>query len=73
MHHDMKTPIPFCNTYQLHIDGGANHSVTENPCLFLQYKNIKPYYMSSTSEQNDVKSTGVGYLLWRSPDGTNYW
>jgi hypothetical protein len=67
----MKTPIlPFCNTYQLHIYGGANHSITNNPCLLLQYKNIKPYYMSSASEQNDMKCTVVGYLQWRSPGGT---
>jgi hypothetical protein len=64
MHCAMHTLIPLQNNFQLHIDGGANRSITNNPCHLIQYKNIKPYYMSSASAHNDIKCTGIGYLPW---------
>lgn len=68
----MAKNIPFHagEQIQLHIDGGANCSITNNPTILLCYHNIKPYFMSSASEGNDIKCTAVGYLPWTSPEGT---
>jgi hypothetical protein len=56
--------------FQLHIDGGANRSITQDHHRLLNFKNIKPYYMSSASQNNDIKCTGIGYLPWTSTNGT---
>lgn len=69
MQHATNTPIPMHHQLRLHIDGGANRSVTNNPLILLNYKNTKPYYMSSAGGENDITYTGIGYLPWRSPDG----
>lgn len=61
-------PISPSDKFQLHIDGGANRSITNNPNQLIHLRNIKPYYMSSASNTNDIKCTAIGYLPWRSPE-----
>jgi hypothetical protein len=61
--------FPIQNTIKLHIDGGANRSITNDINLLLNYKNIKTYRMSSAGGENDIACTGVGYLPWRSDTG----
>jgi hypothetical protein len=56
--------------FQLHIDGGANRSITQDYQALLHFKNIKPFYMSSASKDNDIKCTGIGDLPWTSTNGT---
>lgn len=60
------TPIPLPSPLKLHIDGGANRSITNDLTLLLWQKNIKPYYMSSASQSDSICCTAVGYLLWHS-------
>jgi hypothetical protein len=61
-------PISPCQTIQLHIDGGANRSITNNMNHLINVCNIKPYYMSSASAESYIKCTAWGYLPWRSPN-----
>lgn len=57
-------------TYQLHIDGGANRSITNDSSILLNYRNIKPYTMSGVNkDEAAIICTGIGYLPWRAPDG----
>jgi len=65
--HDL--PLSPSNPIQLNVVGGANRSITNNSSLLINYRNIKPYYMSSGSTHNDIKCTGLGYFLWTSPSG----
>ncbi len=60
---------PMQNLIKLHIDGGANHSITNDPDLLINYKNIKTYHMSSVGGENDIACTGMGFLPWRSTEG----
>jgi hypothetical protein len=46
----------------LHIDGGANRSITGNKDLLISYTNIPRFFMSSASTENDICCTGRGYL-----------
>jgi hypothetical protein len=69
MHSASTCPQRISCHYQLHIDGGANRSITNDNTQLLHFKNIKPYYMPSTSNTNDIKCTGIGYLPWTTPDG----
>jgi hypothetical protein len=57
------------NLIKLHIDGGANRSITNDHNLLINYKNIKTYHMSSAGGQNDISCTGIGFLPWRSEEG----
>jgi hypothetical protein len=54
---------------QLHVDGGANRSITNARNHLLSFRNIHPYYMSSANGTNDIKCSGMGYLPWRAPSG----
>jgi hypothetical protein len=56
---------------QLHIDRGANRSVTPDKQLLLKYRNIKPYKISGINKDEiALLCKGVGYLPWQAPDGT---
>jgi len=56
---------------QLHIDGGANRSITPEQSALLQYRNIKPIHIRGVNADDPaVTCTGYGYLPWRAPDGT---
>jgi len=63
------TAIPIHQMLQLHIDGGANRSVTCHKNQLMHFKNIKAYYMSSASGENDTACTGAGYIPWQSRSG----
>ncbi len=57
--------------FQLHIDGGANHSITADTGLLINFRNIKPYKISGVKKDNvAMVCIGVRYLPWQSPDGT---
>jgi hypothetical protein len=57
--------------FQLHIDGGANRSITADSGILLNFRNIKPYTISGVNKDDiTVVCTGIGYLPWRAPDGT---
>jgi len=60
---------PIGRQMRLHIDGGANRSITNDKNNLLNFKNIKTYYMSSANDENDIKCTGIGYLTWRADHG----
>ncbi len=56
---------------QLHIDGGANQSITPIQSALLQYRNIKPIHIKGVNAEDPaVTCTGYGYLPWCAPDGT---
>jgi hypothetical protein len=54
-------PVSVSESYQLHIDGRANCSITNDATKLLRYQNITPYYMSSASQDDSIKSTAVGF------------
>jgi hypothetical protein len=60
---------PLHQKLRLHIDGGANRSITNDATQLLQFKNIKPYPMSTAGGDSDLICTGVGYLPWKSTNG----
>jgi len=60
---------PFNQKLRLHIDGGANRSIKNDYTQLLQFKNIKPYYMSTAGGESDLACTGIGYLPWCSTNG----
>jgi len=56
---------------QLHINGGANHSITPYRNALLHYRDIKPFHICGVSANDPaVTCTGFGYLPWHAPDGT---
>jgi hypothetical protein len=62
-------PVSVSESYQLHIDGGANCSITNDATKLLRYQNIRPYYMLSASQDDSIKCTAVGYLTWHATNG----
>jgi hypothetical protein len=63
-------PVSNDERYQLHIDGGANRSITNNLDLLLYFQNIKPYRISGVNAADQgMACTGLGYLPWKAPDG----
>ncbi len=55
---------------QMHVDGGANRSITNDSALLIHFRNIKPYTISGVNaEDSGVSCTGLGYLPWKTPDG----
>jgi hypothetical protein len=69
MKYAANTGTPYYTSFQLHVDGGANRSITNDATLLINCKNIKPYYMSSAGGTDDIVCTGKGFLPWRAPDG----
>jgi len=69
MHKAYTQGIPIHQTLHLHIDGGANRSITNNIHYLINFKNIKTYCMSSAGGENDIACTGLGYLPWQPTDG----
>jgi hypothetical protein len=61
---------PYINqNLRLHIDGGANRSITNDHSILLAFRYIKTYKMSSAGGENDISCTGKGYLPWKAPNG----
>lgn len=56
--------LPVNHQVQLHIDSGANCSITLDKKLLIQYCNIKPHYKSSAGGDMDIVCTGMRYLPW---------
>jgi deoxyuridine 5'-triphosphate nucleotidohydrolase len=57
---------------QLHIDGGANRSVTNCRDVLLHYRNIKPFHIQGVNADDlALVCQGFGYLPWRAPNGTS--
>jgi len=69
MQQAMNRAMPLNKKIRLHIDGGTNRSITNDHSLLLQFRNIKPYHMSTAGGDTDITCTGLGYLPWRSPAG----
>ena len=56
---------------QLHIDGGANRSITPYRQALLHYRDIKPFHIRGVNADDPALTcTGFGYLPWRAPNGT---
>jgi hypothetical protein len=69
MRRAMATPMPTTTNYRLHIDGGANMSITNDANLLINYRNIKKFPIAGVSgETPALYATGMGYLPWRSQD-----
>ena len=55
---------------QVHIDGGANRSITNLRDHLLKYQNIKKYPMSGVAAGDAaLVCTGIGYLPWQADTG----
>jgi hypothetical protein len=55
---------------QVHIDGGANRSITNNISILTQFRNIKKYAINGVSNDGPaLYCTGVGYIPWHANTG----
>ena len=67
MRRAMMTPMPTTVNYCLHIDRGANMSITDDASLLLNFHNIKKFPISGVSDNGPaLYATGLGYLPWKS-------
>jgi hypothetical protein len=58
---------PPSTTIRVHVDGGANCSITNTKDYLLSFCNIKKYPMSGVATgESALGCTGVGYLPWQS-------
>jgi hypothetical protein len=61
---------PAITKYRIHLDGGANMSVTPNQHLLINYRNIRKHAIAGIAEgQPAIFTTGVGYLPWQATTG----
>jgi hypothetical protein len=61
------------HSVRVHVDGGANRSLTNNKSQLLHFKNIKKYPMAGVSSDGPVLvCTSVGYLPWQADTGKLY-
>jgi len=61
---------PPSTTIRVHVDGGANRSITNTKDYLLSFCNIKKYPMSGVvAGKAALICTGVGYLPWQSNSG----
>mmetsp|Transcript_10383 Transcript_10383/g.14952 ORF Transcript_10383/g.14952 Transcript_10383/m.14952 type:complete len:1434 (-) Transcript_10383:2326-6627(-) len=57
-------------TVRVHVDGGANRSLTSDRNQLIHFKNIKKYPMAGVSSDGPALiCTGVGYLPWQADNG----
>jgi dUTP pyrophosphatase len=57
-------------TVRVHVDGGANRSITNDSGHLLSYRNIKKYPMAGVAAgEAALTCTGVGYLPWQADTG----
>ncbi len=67
----LEKELPAVVDYRMHLDGGANLSVTPRLDLLVKYKNIKKHAIAGVAQDGPaLYATGVGYLPWRAEDGT---
>jgi len=63
---------PPLTNVQVHVDGGANRSVTNNIHLLTGYRDIKRYPLNGVSGDGPaVYCTGSGYLPWKADSQTS--
>ena len=63
-------PLTPISQLRVHVDGGANRSITHNQDSLLNFRNIKKYPMSGVAAGDAALiCTGVGLLPWRSDTG----
>ena len=63
--------LPAVMDYRIHLDGGANLSVTHRSELLINYKNIRRHAIAGVAQDGPaIYATGIGYLPWRAEDGT---
>jgi len=68
MRQAMSSTRPYADSYRLHIDGGANMSITNEESLLINFKNIKKHPIAGVSQDAPALfATGVGYLPWKTP------
>jgi len=70
----MKTEWSLANTVptniRIHIDGGANRSITNDRNLLVRYRNIKKYPMSGVAAGAPaLVCTGLGFIPWKAANG----
>jgi hypothetical protein len=54
---------------RIHVDGGANRSITNNITILNQFKQIKKYAMNGiNSDSPALYCTGQGLLPWKAPN-----
>lgn len=64
------TVHPESTTVRVHVDGGANRSITNNKDYLLSFRNIKKYPMSGVAAGDAALTcTSIGYLPWQSDTG----
>jgi len=57
--------------YRLHIDGGANRSITPFKHHLLNFPNMKSYPIHGVNRDDPALTvSGLGFLPWCAPDGT---
>jgi hypothetical protein len=69
--HVLQTTSPPCTVkqIQIHLDGGANCSITNSIALLLNYKNIKNIICMGCDAGPALKCTEKGLLPWKAPTG----
>mmetsp|Transcript_23363 Transcript_23363/g.33516 ORF Transcript_23363/g.33516 Transcript_23363/m.33516 type:complete len:1554 (+) Transcript_23363:3270-7931(+) len=62
--------LPAIVEYRLHLDGGANMSVTPEADILINYRSIKRRAIAGVAEGAPaLYATGIGYLPWRAHSG----
>jgi hypothetical protein len=70
MLNNQNTHFSKLSTVRVHINGGANWSITNNKDNLLSYRNIKKYPMSGVAAAEvALTCSGVGYLPWQADTG----
>ena len=55
---------------RVHVDGGANRSITNDKTQLIRFKNIKKYPMSGVAAgEAALVCTGLGYFPWQADNG----
>ena len=55
---------------RIHIDGGANRSITNDRNMLVRYRNIKKYPMSGVAAgEPALICTGIGFIPWHDDNG----
>ena len=61
---------PAIASYRIHLDGGANMSITNDANKLVNFRNIKRHAIAGVADGGPaLYATGIGYLPWRSSEG----
>jgi len=61
---------PAIASYRLHLDGGANMSLTNDETKLINFRHIKKHAIAGVADGAPaLHATGIGYLPWRSDHG----